>query len=354
MLKQDQLADSVLRDFRFNVSAESKKQDERNDALGGARNNGWWICDDVCRDSGALYLLVRHFPERAKKLPEGAFTPMLTALTMFQNTTITSANLLLALDAWTGLAETSGSTKFRVDEILKDKSVRELALSSGVVQRASFTPDAMKLAVRNQGSLMGFYVAEASGFDVEPPAGDLREGAEILREYTDASGKLLTSVTQGDEVYVHLKFRGLNRTFDGIGMAVVDLLPGGFDLVLNPPNAAANSNESQRALRRDTPSEEGDGEEGESREQEDEADSWWLPFGNSPTNWDVQYADMREDRIVLYGILESKANEFVYKIRATSVGTYTLPPAYAEGLYRRDIRARSLPGGKLTVTPVKK
>ena len=63
---------------------------------------------------------------------------------------------------------------------------------------------------------------------------------------------------------------------------------------------------------------------------------------------------MREDRIVLYGTLESKAHEFVYKIRATNVGTYTLPPAYAEGLYRRDVRARSLPGKKLTVTPVGK
>ena len=358
MLKQDQLASSVLSDFRFNVSAESKKTDERNDPLAGARDNEWWLCTDVCRDAGALYLLAKHFPERAKALPEDAFTPMLTALTTYQNSTLTSAELLLALDAWTNLAETSASAKFSVNEILKDKTARELALSEGLVQRASFTPEALKLAVRNQGNLRGFYVAEASGFDVEPPTGDVREGAEILREYTDASGKPLTSVTQGDDVYVHLKFRGLNRTFDGNLMAMVDLLPGGFDLVLNPPNAAANSNDSQQALRRDEPpegeesAEGGSGEEGNS--QSDEEGSWTLPFGNSPTNWCAQYADVREDRIVLYGVLESKSNEFVYKIRATNVGTYTLPPAYAEGLYRRDIRARSLPGGKLSVVPVKK
>ncbi|MCL2872709.1 MAG: alpha-2-macroglobulin [Betaproteobacteria bacterium] len=357
MLKQDRLADDVLSDFRFNISAEGKKEDERNDPLAGARDNEWWLCADVCRDAGALYLLAKHFPERAKALPGDAFTPMLTALTTYQNTTITSAGLLLALDAWTNLAETSASAKFSVNEILKDKTARELALSEGLVQRASFTPEALKLAIRNQGNLMGFYVAEASGFDVEPPTSDVREGAEILREYTDASGKLLTSVTQGDDVYVHLKFRGLNRTFDGNLMAIVDLLPGGFDLVLNPPNAAANSNDSQQALRADAHNEEAEsegGDDGQDNSSNDEESHWTPPFGNSPTNWWAQYADVREDRIVLYGVLESKSNEFVYKIRATNVGTYTLPPAYAEGLYRRDIRARSLPGGKLTVVPVKK
>ena len=195
---------------------------------------------------------------------------------------------------------------------------------------------------------MGFYSVEASGFDIAPPTDDLRDGAEILREYTDESGKPLTSVAQGDEVYVRLKFRGLNQTFDGISMAVVDLLPGGFDLVLNPSFNEANT---QQSLRRDDDYEDrNDDEHYEDRDEE----SWSAPFGNSPTNWSVQYADMREDRVVLYGTLATSTHEFIYKIRATNVGTYTLPPAYTEGLYRRDVRARSLPGNKLTVTPAGK
>ena len=352
MLRQDRLADSVLGDFRFNISAESKKEDERYDPLGGARNNELWLCDDLCRDAGALYLLARHFPERAKSLPESAFTAMITALTMYQNTSFSSGQLLLALDAWTSLVETSGNVKFSVNEVVNNKPGSALPLSSGLVQRAPFAPEAGKLSILNQGEMMGFYAVEASGFDVEPPTGDLREGVEILREYTDASGKPLTSVQQGDEVTVHLKFRGLNHSFEGIGMAVVDLLPGGFDLVLNPPRIEANSNESQQVLRRRGESSE-DERVDEYREEEREEEGWSVPFGNSPTNWWVQYADMREDRVVLYGILEARVNEFVYKIRATNVGTYTLPPAYAEGLYRRDVRARSLPGKKLTVTSVK-
>ena len=348
MLKQDRLADSMLNDFRLNASAENKKANERNDPLGGPRDNEWWLCDDLCRDGDALHLLARHFPERAKTLPESSFTPILAALTMYQNTSFSSGQLLLALDAWASLAESSGGAQFRVNEMLADTTERELTLSSGLVQRAPFAPEAVQLALRNQGNMMGFYVVEASGFDVEPPADALREGVEILREYTDASGTPLTSVTQGDEVVVHLKFRGLNHSFSGISMAVVDLLPGGFDLVLNPPRTEANSNESQQALRRDAPADNESGDSNGDRGDKDEA-SWSVPFGNSPTNWWIQYADMREDRIVLYGTLEAATHEFVYKIRATNVGTYTLPPAYAEGLYRRDVRARSLPGGQLTV-----
>ena len=363
MLKQDGLADSVLSGFRFNMGEEKRKADAFNDPLGGARNNALWLCDDLCRDSEALYLLARHFPEKAKKLPEGVFTSMITALSMYQNTSFSSGQLLLALDAWTSLAERSGGAGIGVNEVLNNKTSRALKLSSGLVRRALFAPEAEKLSINNKGDMMGFYVVEASGFDVEPPTDYLREGVEILREYTDESGKPLTSVAQGDEVYVHLEFRGLNRTFDGISMAFVDLLPGGFDLVLNPPGSGANSNESQRSLRRDRSSDEEYESDDESEYREDEEDGdrdgddsegWSVPFGNSPTSWWIQYADMREDRIVLYGTLESKAHEFVYKIRATNVGTYTLPPAYAEGLYRRDVRARSLPGKKLTVTPAGK
>jgi uncharacterized protein YfaS (alpha-2-macroglobulin family) len=36
--------------------------------------------------------------------------------------------------------------------------------------------------------------------------------------------------------------------------------------------------------------------------------------------------------------------EYRYRIRATNVGTFIVPPAYGESLYERDVQARSLPG----------
>jgi len=368
MLKQNSLAESALSGFRFSNAEERSKVDGRGDSLGGIRNNERWLYDDLRRDASALHLLAKHYPERAKKLSDNVFTSMLSALSKSQNTSFSSSQLLLALDAWTSLAEASSGTKFRIDEILADGTVRDRMLSPGVVQRGLFTQEAVKLVVHNQSDMMGFYVVETSGFDIEPPTSNLREGVEMMREYTDAFGKPVTLVTQGDEVYVHLKFRGLNESFSGINMAFVDLLPGGFDLILNPPSEEANSNESQQALRRDvSPEDESsdneDGyrnDEGDYREGEEEGEGevrgggWTVPFGNSPTSWWVQYADMREDRIVLYGTLETATHEFVYKIRATNVGTYKLPLAYAEGLYRRDVRASSLPGKTLTVVAPEK
>jgi len=44
---------------------------------------------------------------------------------------------------------------------------------------------------------------------------------------------------------------------------------------------------------------------------------------------------------VLYGAALKNATEFVYKIKATNVGTFTAPPAYGESLYERSVQARS-------------
>ncbi len=55
-------------------------------------------------------------------------------------------------------------------------------------------------------------------------------------------------------------------------------------------------------------------------------------------------ADVREERVVLYGTVTSQVSEYRYRIRATNVGTFVVPPAYGESLYERDVQARSMPG----------
>ena len=63
--------------------------------------------------------------------------------------------------------------------------------------------------------------------------------------------------------------------------------------------------------------------------------------------------DIREDRVVLFGSVGSSAQEFVYRIKATNKGKYVIPPAFAESLYDRMVRARTLPG-TMVVEDVKK
>ena len=83
----------------------------------------------------------------------------------------------------------------------------------------------------NNSDLNAYYTIEQSGFDRKPPTEAIRQGFEVLREYTDASGKPLTSIGMGQQVDVHLKFRGIGRDYVS-SMALVDLLPGGFELVV--------------------------------------------------------------------------------------------------------------------------
>jgi hypothetical protein len=63
----------------------------------------------------------------------------------------------------------------------------------------------------------------------------------------------------------------------------------------------------------------------------------------------LEYADMREDRVVFYVSANKDVQEIVYRIKATNVGTYNVPPAYGEAMYDRSMVARSV-AGKLSVT----
>jgi len=75
-----------------------------------------------------------------------------------------------------------------------------------------------------------------------------------------------------------------------------------------------------------------------------------LPGGVEPTldreagpgsNWTPYYVDRRDDRVVLYGDASRNAATYVYKVRATNPGSYQAPPAYAEGMYNRQISGMS-------------
>ena len=57
------------------------------------------------------------------------------------------------------------------------------------------------------------------------------------------------------------------------------------------------------------------------------------------------------DRVVFYGSLSSAVQELTYSIKATNIGTYTIPPAYGEAMYDRSLVARSIAGKIAVVKP---
>jgi uncharacterized protein YfaS (alpha-2-macroglobulin family) len=73
-------------------------------------------------------------------------------------------------------------------------------------------------------------------------------------------------------------------------------------------------------------------------------ESAWVPtFGEVVGSWAPDYAEVREDRVNVYGLADAAAREFVYTVKATAVGSFAVPPAFGEGMYDRAVRAWSKP-----------
>jgi alpha-2-macroglobulin len=312
LMRQDRDAESLISGTRFA-------------ATGNELYN-----DPMTSDALLLFVMSRHFPERLRNVPADVFTTMAKRVTDGYYHSLSAGTTLLALDAYASATE-SGARNLAIAEVLKDKKVRGLTLPEGLFPTVKFTDQAAALRFSNNTTLNAYYLIEQSGFDRKPPTQAIKQGLEVLREYTDASGKPITSLKMGEQVDVHLKFRGLKEE-DVYNVALVDLLPGGFELVVPTQEAA-------------TPFVEAGDAEGESDgEWQEGYTGWQCQVCVGTPNASLQYADMREDRVVFYANAGKNISEVVYRIKATNVGQYVTPPAYGEALYDRSIIGRSASG----------
>ena len=55
--------------------------------------------------------------------------------------------------------------------------------------------------------------------------------------------------------------------------------------------------------------------------------------------------------MVFYGTLTGDVQEVIYRIKATNIGTYVIPPAFGEAMYDRNLLARSVAGTIEVVKP---
>jgi len=315
LMKQQRLADQLIAGAAFGTPVSVT--DAYSDALS--------------RDAQLLYLLAKHFPERLVNIKPEALNGMVKEIASGGYNTHSSGRSILAFDAFATVAEKLPPGTLAVSEVLRNNTARPLNMPPGLMPRAGFSVDAAKLQFSNKNDLPAYYVVEQTGFDRNLPDKEIRNGFEILREYVDAKGNPVKAVKVGDEIEVRLKFRAIGR--DAVdNAALVDLLPGGFDLVLNPAPA---------------PQQEGDGDAREGR-GDGENRKWRAPIGTQRSTWQPDYADLREDRVVLYGMVGKDFQEFAYRIKATNTGTFVVPPAYGESMYDRSVQARSL-GGKIAV-----
>ncbi|MBI5597062.1 MAG: alpha-2-macroglobulin family protein [Elusimicrobia bacterium] len=266
-----------------------------------------WFYDGALRDAELLNLLARHFPDRLGGITVAELEAFASPLEHGRFNTLSAAASIRALDAYASAVGGPSDGETRVSEVLRDGAQRSLPLPRGTFPKTTYSSAAKALVFEGAAGVPLFYQAVSAGFEhgESTPAA---AGLEVSRDYTDFDGRPLDSFALGQEFLVHLRLRALGEPRSDL--AVVDLLPGGTELVLDPeagPGAAER-------------------------------------LAGPGTSWSPQYADAREDRLVLYGAAGLDAAEFVYRLRATAAGDFAVPPPFAESMYDRSVTALGLPG----------
>jgi uncharacterized protein YfaS (alpha-2-macroglobulin family) len=326
LLKQDKQAAQLI--------AGPQKLLERN--AGDKDYRYGYYYDPLIRDASTLYLLSKHFPERTRALSPRVMENITEPLERGWNNTLSSSMVLLALDSYAS-QNTTQLDKLRIDQVHADGAVKAIAaLQGNLLQAGSWDADARRLRFTNDSTLPAWRVVSQGGFDRDQPAKAIKDGLEITRDYTDVNGKAIDKVTIGQEIDVHVKIRATDdRGIDNV--AIVDLLPGGFEPVIQPPPDVTDQQQD------------GSEQSDAGGDSEVKASAWHSPIGVGNSSWALQYADVREDRVVLYGTATPDVGEFVYRIKATNAGKFIVPPAYGEALYDRRVQARTAGGVTLEV-----
>jgi hypothetical protein len=293
LLQQPDEADALIRQLAVEAEVEAGYE---------------FFYDELLRNSQLLGVLARHFPARLTDLGGDALLRWVEPVVLGHYNTHSSAHTILAMAA---LADATGE---RPPDALAlaargpDGAFTALRPEGGLFARAEFPPDAHALRIASDSRDTVFYQVLQAGFDEALTAEPIANGLEVQREYRNAAGAVVTRATLGEELMVHLRIRGIGEQ-PHQNVAVVDLLPGGFEIV----RAAG------------------------------------LRSGDLPgSDWRVDYADIREDRLLLFGTIGSAVSTFVYPIKATNAGRYLVPPAFAESMYDRRLQAQGV-GGEIAV-----
>lgn len=298
-----------------------------NTSLKSASYAGYY--STTLRNASLLYLLAHDFPKRARKLPPAALDAIAAPIATGDYNTLSAAMTLLALDAY-AKASHRGLAKMQISATAAPASAKaeppqpvNIGKIAGNLVAANHWPaDTTKLTFDNNSKWPAWRVVTQSGYDRRTPTKAIKDGLEIVRSYANADGKPVTQVALGDKVTVTVKIRATGSA-SVPNVAIVDLLPGGFTPVLRRHPASNNA-------------------------------SWQDPIALGDSTWTPDFADIRADRIVIYGTATTGVREFKYQLRAVNAGSFQIPPIFASAMYQPTTAALSPGQGRLTVTPADK
>ncbi len=252
--------------------------------------------DDDTNNAEYLYLLARHFPEQLKTNNQDLVMKLVTAANSDSINTVFASFTALAFDAYAKASLAANNSPLSIEAIFADGQKQVLPTPDSTYLNVALNDQVKKVSFNNSGKQLYFYQLSQAGFDAHPKDSILKNNLEVYREYKDAKGNIVNHIALGDEVEVHIHIRSLNNQSLS-NVALVDLLPGGFEVVRD-----------------------------------------------SIDKTNIDYADVREDRVVFYSAVNDSDREIVYKIKADSEGQFTAPGVFAESMYDPTISARGLQG----------
>ena len=173
-----------------------------------------------------------------------------------------------------------------------------------------------------------YYQLSASGFDREVSKDIVRNHIEVVREYRDENNKPVSSAKIGSKLRAVLRIKSLDgKAIKNI--AIVDLLPGAFEVDLNDPALRAASDAS-------------------TVESGKIAESGGNVAATRMEKLIPSYVDVREDRVLIFAEVDPSPKEFSYGINLTNKGSFSVPAIYAESMYDKTVQASS-PGGSFVI-----
>ena len=250
------------------------------------------------RDAQYVYLVARHFPDRLSAIGAGTIQKLIDPVMKNRFNTLSSAYTILALGEYTrAVFGQPGSGPLTITATANDGV--EVLVEAARFARTHVPNSTSDIQISGSRGDDTYYVLSQTGFDASPPQDELSEGLEIQRVYLNDNGNAVTSAGIGEELTVRLRIRSTGRPRSNV--AVVDMLPGGFEVL---------------------------------------SDSVRRQYGG----WYADYTDVREDRVVVYGNFTDRLTEIQYRVKLTSAGKFVLPSAFAGSMYDRSIQARTRPG----------
>lgn len=285
LLKSYSDADKLITYYQPQVKRENESNDFYNSNID---------------DAQYLYLIAKHFPDRLQQVGSKAVTTLVTAMNQGEINTLFSSYASLALSAY-GQYQKTNHENLSISETLKNGKQLESPSSDAIYQKLNINLLTQQVNFNNTSNHNYFYQLTQTGFDIVVATSPIKQSLEINREYQDKN-TIVNQIHLGGEIEVHIAIRALNNGYFN-NIVIVDLLPGGFDVVRD-----------------------------------------------SVTSQNIDYADIREDRVIFFCSVGPDTKEIVYRIKSTNIGHYKVPPIVASSMYDLKTKAQGTTG-EITITP---